>query len=257
MKFGVCCGVNNALTLKNAGYDYIEANFTSITTLSEQDFDAMLTEAGSLALPVYATNCFFPGDIDLYGEGAQQRVSEYAARGFSRVAKLGVKMCVIGSGKARNIPDGEDRAVIEQKFTDLLSVLGELAMPYGIKIAIEPLSFNETNFINKVGEAVALAEKCGKSNVGALVDFFHFHMNGEADDGLLCAKGRLFHAHIARPNDRQMPTENELPILEKWAALLAEIGYDGTLSLEGGYGKDFQQTLENTRPLLSVFGKKQ
>ena len=86
-----------------------------------------------------------------------------------------------------------------------------------------------------------------------MVDFFHFFMNG--DNGLGCAEGLLFHAHLARANpDRLMPTdESEKPTLKKWAAMLRAIDYRGDLSLEGFFGDDLETTLKLTRPLLDVF----
>ena len=87
-----------------------------------------------------------------------------------------------------------------------------------------------------------------------LVDFFHFYMNGESDDGLLCAKGRLYHAHIARPApDRRVPTADDMPTLRKWAQMLSDIGYDGGLSLECAYSEDYEGDLRAAAAVLSVF----
>ena len=143
----------------------------------------------------------------------------------------------------------------EAKFVSFVASVADVAAKNGIKIAIEPLARAETNLINLVSESVAVAKRTGKKNVGAMVDFFHFFMNG--DDGIGCAEGLLFHAHLARANaDRLMPTDkSELPTLEKWAAMLRGIGYSGDLSLEGFFGDDLEKTLIKTRPLLDVFLK--
>ena len=153
------------------------------------------------------------------------------------------------------MPDGADREAFEEKFVSFVASVADIADGYGIKVVVEPLARAETNLVNLVSESVAVAKRTEKKNVGAMVDFFHFFMNG--DDGLGCAEGLLFHEHLARANaDRLMPTDKtELPTLEKWAAMLRAIDYRGDLSLEGFFGDDLETTLIKTRPLLDVFLK--
>ena len=111
----------------------------------------------------------------------------------------------------------------------------------------------EQNYRQKI-TVEELAERSGSQAVGALVDFFHFYMNGESDDVLLCAKGRLYHAHIARPApDRRVPTADDMPTLRKWAQMLSDIGYDGGLSLECAYSEDYEGDLRAAAAVLSVF----
>lgn len=254
MKIGICNGKNNAELIVKNGYDYIEENLTAIGNMTEADFENLVSFYKEKNVTVYATNGFFPGSINLYEADSLTKIQEWINIAIPRAARLGVKICVLGSGKARNIPESTPRKEAEERFTEIVRLVGQKAKEFDIEIAIEPLSFKETNLVNFVSEAVYFAEKSGCDNVGALVDFFHFYMNGEKDDGLLCARGKLIHAHIARANpDRQMPTPEELPTVIKWANMLKEIGYDGNLSLEGGYGSDFEATIKTTLSVLSCF----
>ena len=41
MKIGVCCGKNNAETVKSIGYDYIEENLTHLATISDSEFSEL------------------------------------------------------------------------------------------------------------------------------------------------------------------------------------------------------------------------
>ena len=254
MKFGVCAGKDRLETVINCGYDFIEEHLANIGNMTDEEFNALVSFYEKNGAAVYSTNGFFPGSVSLYGEGAFDAVKSWISVALPRAARLGVRVCVLGSGRARNIPDGLSYEDAEKSFVEIVRLIASAAADYGIKIAIEPLSFSETNFINFVRDAVDIAEKSGCENVGALVDFFHFYTNGEKDDGLLCAKGRLFHTHLARPNpDRRMPEPDDLPTVKKWADMLKEIGYDGALSLEGSFKPDFGQSVKSTRALLSCF----
>lgn len=254
MKIGICNGKNNAELIINNGYDYIEENLTAIGNMTEADFENLVSFYKEKNISVYSTNCFFPGSATMYETDSLDKIREWVDKSVPRAARLGVKICVLGSGAARKFPENTPREEAEARFTEVVRIIAKKAKEFDIKIAIEPLSFKETNCVNFVSEAVYFAEKSGCDNVGALVDFFHFYMNGEKDDGLLCARGRLIHAHIARANpDRQMPTPEELPTVIKWANMLKEIGYDGNLSLEGGYGSDFEATIKTTLSVLSCF----
>jgi sugar phosphate isomerase/epimerase len=254
MRFGVCCSARHSDEVAAAGYDYTEANFTSLCGMRDEEFAAVAETYRKAAVPVYSTNCMFPGDLRLYEEDSPEKVRAYAEKGFERVASLGVQVCVVGSGAARRVPAHLTREEAEERFSAILALLGDLAAPYGIRLAIEPLNFAETDMVNTVADAVRLAERSGRDNVGALVDFFHFFMVGEQDDGLQCAGKRLFHVHLARANaDRQMPKEEDRPTVEKWAGMLKEIGYDGAMSLEGGFGSDFAATITALRPMLELF----
>ena len=252
MKLGVCGSLGTAGTIKKCGFDFVEENFSRLAAMTDGEFRDYAAGYEKLGVPVLSTNGFLPGGYVIYDKTPRE-IKEYAARGMARAASLGVKTVVIGSGAQRNIPDSADREEYEAKFVKTVASVASVAAGYGIKIAIEPLARAETNLVKIVSESVAVATRTEKKHVGAMVDFFHFFMNG--DDGLGCADGLLFHAHLARANpDRLMPTDKtELPTLEKWAAMLRAIGYDGDLSLEGFFGDDLETTLIKTRPLLDVF----
>ena len=236
MKIGVCCGVDIVETVKSIGYDYIEENLTCLTTMSDSAFAELCEKYKSIGIPVYSTNCFFPRNLDIYSEEKSQEVISYVEKALSRANTLGVKVCVIGSGKVRSVPEGADPNAVKDKFAALCAKIGSIASKYGIKIAIEALRYEETDVGNTVRDVVELAEKAGEENVGVLVDFFHFFSNDEPCSNLALAKKHLMHTHIARPNaDRGMPKEEDVPTVKKWAELLFDMGYSGTISLEGGF----------------------
>ncbi|MBE6607679.1 MAG: sugar phosphate isomerase/epimerase [Ruminococcaceae bacterium] len=251
MKIGVCCGKNNAETVKSIGYDYIEENLTHLATISDSEFSELCEKYKSIGIPVYSTNCFFPGNLDIYDEEKAQEVTSYVEKALSRANALDVKVCVLGSGKVRAVPEGADPNVIKDKFAALSAKIGRIASKYGISIAIEALRYEETNVGNTVRDVVELAEKANEENVGILVDFFHFFCNKEPYGDLTLAKKYLIHTHIARPNaDRRMPTEEDVPTVKKWAELLSDIEYSGNISLEGGFDAN---SLALTYPIIKKY----
>lgn len=254
MKLGVCGSVKEAAIIKKCGFDYVEENLARLAAMTGGEFSACAAEYKKIGVPVLSTNGFFPGGYVIYG-ATEKEVTDYAERGVSRAAALGVKTVVVGSGAARSIPVGANREEYEKKFCAVISSIADIAEKHGVTVVVEPLSRSETNLVNTVSDSVAVAKRTGRKNVGSMVDFFHFYMNGEQSDGLECAAKNLLHAHLARANpDRLMPTdEGEKPTLEKWAKMLRDIDYRGNLSLEGFFGDDFETTLALTRPLLEIF----
>ncbi len=96
---------------------------------------------------------------------------------------------------------------------------------------LEPLNRYEAYFLNRVGQAVALAERIDHPRVMALGDLFHMNIE-EADLGepLQSAGARLGHVHIA-DNNRFEPGAGCLDFDAPLAALKA-IDYRGYLSIE-------------------------
>ena len=256
MEIGVNCSGEKASTVKNLGYDFIEENFTALSELTSEQADELAKLYDKIGIHAYSTCCFFPGSMRLYEDDSLEKIRKYATRGFENARKLGVKICVLGSGGVRNIPDGVSREETERKFCEILNLLGTLAEKYSISIAVEPLGKTETNFIHTVKEAVDVVKKCGKKNVGALVDFYHFFRNGDTYDEILNAGDALIHAHIARPNpDRRPPQPEDMPIVTEWAEVLKKAGFKGKLTLECAFGSDFDKAITDVYPLLECFRK--
>lgn len=254
MKIGVCGGMDKAEIIKEAGYDYIEENLNVLAALSVEEFSSRVKFYEKLGLPVYSYNCFFAGGVNLHAPEALSFVSAYAEKALARAAVLGGEIVVLGSGGARNVPDGVSMEAGKARFARVLSVCGEAAEKHGFRLAVEPLSHSETNLIHTVAEGVEMAKQSGQASVGALVDFYHFTMNREKTDGLLCAADTLYHAHIARPNpDRRVPRKEDISTVKQWVEMLKQIRYKGNLSLECSYSEDFRGDLTATKEIVDLF----
>lgn len=255
MKFGVCGNLSRLPIIKEAGYDYIEMNFSNLALMSEEEFVKTREELARVGMRAEAFNGFFKGNMVLYGENADlNAIAAYCETAFSRAAQLGGAVAVLGSGGARAIPEGMSKEEAEEQFCRVLTVCGDVAQKYGMHIAIEPLRASECNFINLVSEGAAICRRVNHPAVKLLVDFFHFWCGEEPLSHIAEASDLLIHAHIARPNlDRLMPREEDLATVAQWAQALCEIGYAGRLSLEGGHGDDFAASVQRTRAYLNLF----
>ncbi len=257
MKFGVCCTtVDHFPRIKALGYDYIEVGFATITTMDDEKFEALANALKANGLKAETANGFFPGDKVLTGPDADHSfIPEYVEKGMQRFKSIGGEIAVLGSGKARNIPEGFDFAKGEEQFIEVLRMSADIAAKYGIKIAIEPLNTGETNLINTVQQSLDIIKRCNHPNVCTLADFFHVFKSGESLDAIENAGELLIHTHLARADaDRQMPrTAEDLEACRVWANALKKCGYNARMSLEGGFKPEFTQTIEDVLPALKIF----
>lgn len=258
MRFGIGCGLSYAETVKNAGYDYLEPPLKNLCVMSEDDFKAACEKLKNIGIKAEAFNGFFPADMALVGDEVDlNRVSEHSKIGLCRAAALGAEVAVIGSGAARKIPEGFDVDRAKEQFMGVVRTCADIGAQYGIKIVVEPLNKNETNYINTVADGIELVRALGHSNVACLADFYHMYREKEDVSILERRDYPLLHVHLARPNDdRRMPAEEDMPVIEKWAEALRKGGYDNRITLEGSFKPEFVETITTVRPRLEVFNKK-
>ena len=257
MKLGANCGSADRWHLiRECGYDYAEGYFAGITLAEDDEFQKAWDFQKSADIPIDVFNGFFTQKVTLLGEEKTSHVTirEYCEKGFFRAKALGGKIAVIGSGKSRSIPDGMEKSRAEEEFLEALYLIAKIAIKNDMKIAIEPLRYAETNFINTVEESISLCRLADHKAIGTIVDFFHFHSNGESLESLKNAKDLLFHVHIARPDpDRRIPTEIDRETCLLWADTLREIGYHDRITLEAIFAEDYASDLKAAFPIMKLF----
>ena len=243
IRLGICTSIDNASIMAEIGYDYIELGMTAVTRMSDEEYADLLAKVKASPLPVEAMNGMIPADYVLCSEeGTGEAVKEYLTKAFARAHELGVKVVVFGSGGARRLPDGMRHADAYNYLSAYLELASDIAEPYGISIAIEPLRAAECNIINHVAEAQWLAKKVMRSNVGALADLYHM-MAGNEDSSAVGMKrqGSVIHCHIADRANRAYPAANDGSQKDyaEFFAQLKKVNYAGRVSIEGSC-KDFE-----------------
>ncbi len=224
----------------NCGFDFAEATFPLIMSLSEEEAE----RARNAGVQYAAANCFLPGQYAL-AKTDLPVLKEYVKSAFDRAEHFGIKIVVFGSGGARRMPDdisGDEKLRLLDKYILFIRSCGELAAPHGITFALEPLNPKETNFMTDEIEGYEIVKKAAHPNVRLLADAYHIGVKGEPVSDLDIVKDVLVHVHVSE-TDRKWPgaydgDPEKGGYLRAFADKLNEIGYDGRVSCECVY-KDF------------------
>lgn len=254
--FGVCISFKDRTRLleaKAAGAQYYEINFTGLSEATDSEVDEFQSFTKSVGIPCLAANGMFPGEMSLVGENADYaRIDEYLDKTSGRFAKLGGRTVVLGSGKARRVPDGFGYEKATEQFAALCA---EHIAPYmkkhGITCAIEPLRSEECNLITTAARGYEICKLANVDEVKLLVDLYHFDCEKEDRQTILNYKNCLQHVHIASAtNDRKYPKANDGTDYKQFIDLLRQIDYKSKLiSLEGRWD-DFSSEAKEAFDLL-------
>ncbi len=214
------------------GFDGVELAVGPAFDLAER-FDDVRGAMAHSGLPVCAI-CTHPMHDPLVPDPADR------ARRFAALADLLRLADALGAGGVVSVPVRPPHAFPEMKDRDqelLTLAVDEFrrwteALPAGTAaVFLEPLNRYEAFFLNRVGQATALAAQVDHPRVQALGDLFHMNIE-ETDPGdpLVAAGKRLGHVHIA-DNNRFEPGAGCLNFGPAFAALKA-IDYQGFVSIE-------------------------
>lgn len=235
MRFGTCVGFDKLESAAKLGYDYLESNLGHIKSLGEQELKntkAMLDVYGA---SLEAANCFFPGEIHLAGEDADiEIIRDYTRRAFDNAVFLGIKTCVLGSGRSRSVPEGFDREKGLEQIHSALRVIDDEAGEHGIRVAIEPLNRLETNVFTTVHKSVDICRALGLKNIFVLADIYHMVMENEDFGALRYAEGDGY---------------NYAPFAEA----VKEAGYDGRMSIEANCINFEAEAAEGLKMMKKLF----
>ena len=232
MKFGCCCPIENAAIAHDAGFDYIECTVVSLLPeATESIFAPILEKYQASPIPILACNVFLPGDLKVVGpELDQPRIQAYVQTAMRRVMLIGAEVVVFGSGKARMVPAGFERATAEDQIVDFLRLVADEAEQHDITVVIEPLNRRESNILNSVPEGDAMAARVDRPAIRNLADFYHMEEENEPLRNLVACKERLAHVHVA-DSGRRAPGTGSYPYAE-FVEQLRLAQYDSMVSIE-------------------------
>lgn len=250
MKIGTC--ISSALIFEPIpAADYVELPARMLFTMERQAFDALKAATDAGRINTYAANCLTPNDMRLTGpEVSMDTLKNYADMVFDRLAQLQVKTVIFGAGKSKSVPEGFSREKAWEQLFQIGTLFADHAQQYGQTIAVEPLSYTETNIINTIEDAAFYTSTLNRDNFKFMVDFYHFDNNGQTAASLLNHSQDLVHAHIAAPKTRTTPqTDEDWTFVRNCLALLKTINYNGGLSFEGKHNgpADLNATLSKLK----------
>ena len=254
MKIGWCGPIARAADMQAAGLDYIEVQLVPMNLEDDAAFNNAQAAVRDLPLPALAMSYLFPHDFRLVGEQVDDRRNRTY---FDRVVEIlrlaGSRIVVLGSGWTRNVPEGGSRERTEAQFLEALSWCADALQGSGTTLVIEPLNRKESNFVNSVFEAVALARKLNRPEVRGLADFYHMHEENEPLDTLVENAGWVRHIHLA-DTGRLNPGTGSYDYPHFMAQVHAS-GYNGLMSGECGFQGEPIAAMRQSLAFLKTFDK--
>ncbi|MEO5977758.1 MAG: sugar phosphate isomerase/epimerase family protein [Chryseolinea sp.] len=234
-EIGIASELKYDSTLHAEGYHWLVEsiqNCISPLKFSDAEFEKYLAIFAQMKMKIYAVNIFIPGEMKLVGPDVQeQKILDYARQVLARCKKAGIKMIVWGSGGARRVPEGFDHKKATQQFIEIAKKVSVLAKEYSITIALENLNSTETNFINRVEEALAVVQAVNHPNFRLCVDVYHMLKEAEPPAIIGKTKKYLVHCDLAERDNRTPPGvvgDDFRPYLQA----LYKVGYDKVIVLE-------------------------
>ena len=230
---GYCVALDRLEVADTLGFDYLEVPAQAVAALSAEDFNRLLARVKALRVPVRAANSFVPASVRLTGPEADPvRQREYVVSCLDRLASLGVRTLVFGSGGARRVPGGFPRDRAAAQLVAFGRLAASEAATRGITIVLEPLRRQESNIVNSVGEALPIVRAVDHPAFRVLVDFYHLSEEQE-DPAIIREAGDLLrHVHVANPSGRAFPKRADEADYAPFITALKAIGYRGGVSVE-------------------------
>jgi sugar phosphate isomerase/epimerase len=234
MRLGICTSVTNSPAVKAAGWDFIEENVQNflqgLVPDSQWEGEKL---ANASAVPILAACCLVPGDLKITGPTADPaKLRDYISNVARRAKKAGIQTLVFGSGGARNVPDGWERAKAEQQILDFSRMIAEQASRNGVVMVAEHLNRKECNILNTLAETDKLVGQVNSPGFQNLVDCYHLWLEKESLDALKKAMPHIRHVHVSDLEGRRPPGETGKSDFRQFFRVLKEAGYDGTISVE-------------------------
>jgi sugar phosphate isomerase/epimerase len=255
MQFGICTSVASASAAKAAGWDFVEEHVQNFLQglVPDSDWTGDRLAAAS-PLPILAANCLVPADLKITGPAADlEKLRAYMITVAARARKCAIKTLVFGSGGARNVPDGFDRARAAQQIFDFAKMAAALCAQNGVLLVAEHLNRKECNILNTVGECESLVRRVDSPAFENLVDCYHFWLENENLADLKKAMPHIRHVHVSDLAGRVAPGESAKSDFRPFFRVLKDSGYNRAISVEAIGFSD----IAATGPRVLAFLKKQ
>jgi sugar phosphate isomerase/epimerase len=219
--------------LEAAGGDYVDFFLgTTLSPMNDEEFEAFAVSALAGELVVDRFAGLLPADLKVTGPGVDLDAQDaYVTRVFERVRWLSAGgVVVFGSGGARRIPDGFDRATALDQLEDFIRRASRIAVEHDAVLTLEHLNRGESNVFNSLRESGEFLRERELDETRLVADLFHFEEESESLDVIDEFADLIVHAHVA-DTGRRAPGTGSYPIAEFFAALKSN-GYEGRMSIE-------------------------
>jgi len=168
-------------------------------------------------------------------QNERKRSIEYLRKAVDCSAEIGSPTMVMVPGSGQF---GQPRKEAWNFSREAIGIVCDYAKSRGVKIALEPMTRLESNFLLFLDDLLDMFKEVGASNLGCNLDVAHANVNHENLVDYKILGNRLFHVHIS-DNDGKYDSglvlgEGTL-YLEPFLRMLKQIDYKGYLSTEVGF----------------------
>ena len=239
-------GFDKARLAAKIGYGGVDWDLGPAKTAGVDATKALFAE---LKIKPTITNLPMARPLPFSGEQAAfQQALPQLADDAAFCAAIGCQKMMVVLSPTGPVPKEEHRKVVR----DRLAAISEVLRKSEIRLGIEFLGVQQFRvgraggpppnpFIWTLPETVALA-KDGGSNLGVILDVWHWHHSGGTTAGIVAAgKEQIVHVHVSdakpqppedvRDNQRVMPGEGAIDLVGFFQAL-KKVGYTGGVSPE-------------------------
>lgn len=176
---------------------------------------------------------FFGPERDLVAldPGMRRKGVEYAKSVVDFAAETGAPTVNLAPSPVGKLAPVGDRQQEWDLALESLTEIADYAERASIRTCLEPWNRYETYFINRLDQALELAQAVGHANLGVMGDSFHMNIEDVEIAGSYRKAGdRLFHVHFA-DSQRAAPGAGHIDFAPLVQALI-DIDYKGYIAFE-------------------------
>lgn len=208
IKLGCCIDSADIEPAYETGYDFIDLSGAELASMPRESVDKIAGTLKAYHLPCIGIHAAFPPEIALIGEKfSEASIEKYSDDLLAKAKKLDIRYLGIGSPYSRRLEDGYERSKADDQMIRVLEIMS--GKEPGIRILLESLNREETNYINTLEEAARIVDRTGNTNTGLVWDLYHFIRCGESLDEISRdILSKVKYLHIADPAGRRYPSES-------------------------------------------------
>ena len=222
-----------------AGYTGIEiAPFTIakyVTDISKQDREKIREAAAAADIAITGIHWVLAQTEGLFlthnDPAVRAKSSKYFVELVEFCGDLGGNIIVVGSPKQRNIPEGATPAQAWDWAKETIRPAVARALQRGVTICLEPLSPQETNFINTAEEAVRFVKQFHSPSLKVILDVKAMSSEKKPIPQIIQETWPHFAYFHANDKNLKGPGFGDVDF-KPIAAALRDSGYQGWVSVE-------------------------
>lgn len=187
--------------------------------------DALVTSAWGGGLPCWGLRRIVPDDLTIF-DARDDTVRGHIAAVGRLVQQLEVRTVTLGSGPARAFPKTPDAELLG-RWRCFLAAFRDVVNCAGARLLLEPLSPEETNNVNNLGEAVEYLDVVD----GVTLDIEHVGNDPFLEAFLAAHADAVTHVHLSG-RSRRAPSGRDWPRIERFLSRIWSTGVQPSVAFE-------------------------